>query len=51
MAENGDVAPVANFFRKVGGVEDELRLKEGVLFAFGQKAEVELKVEVGHGFC
>jgi hypothetical protein len=49
MAINGDIPPVANFSDKVGGVEDELGLEEGVLLALGQKAQVKLQVEVRHG--
>jgi len=48
VAIDGDVAPVANFLGEIGGVEDELGLEEGVLLALGQKAQVELEVEVRH---
>ena len=44
------VTPVANFFGQVGGVKDELGLKEGVLLALGQKAQVKLQaLKVRHG--
>ena len=46
---NGDVSPVADLLRKVGGVEDELGLKEGVLPVFGEEAQVQRQVEVAHG--
>jgi hypothetical protein len=45
MAINGDIPPVANFFRQVGGVEDELGLEEGVLLALGQKAQVNCRLK------
>jgi hypothetical protein len=46
VAEDGDVARVADLLRQVGGVEDELRLEEGVLLGARQEAEVDADAEV-----
>ncbi len=50
VTENGDVAPVADFLRQVGRVENVLGLKEGVVLVGRQEAEVELEPEVAHRF-
>ena len=50
VAVDGDVAPVANLFGEIGGVEDELRLEERVGLVGGQEAEIELNAKVTHGF-
>ncbi len=50
VAVDRDVAPVADLFREVGGVEDELRLEEGVGLVRRQEAEVKLHTKVAHGF-
>jgi hypothetical protein len=41
MTVDGDIAPVPNLFGQVGGVEDELGLKEGVFATLGEESEVE----------
>lgn len=46
---NRDVTPVANFFRKVCGIHDELRLEEGVLAVLGEETKIQSKVEVTQG--
>jgi hypothetical protein len=47
VPEDGDVPPVPDLLRQVGGVEDELGLEEGVLPSLGQEPEVQCQVEVG----
>ena len=37
LALDGDVAPLANFLRNVGRVENKLRLEKGIAAALGQK--------------
>ena len=51
MAEDGDVAPVADLLGQIGGVEDELRLEEGVLLVGREKAEIQLHPKVAHRLC
>ena len=46
LAEDRDVAGVADLLRQVGGVEDELRLEVGVLLGLGQEAEIDADAEV-----
>ena len=46
MAEDGDVAGVADLLGQVGRVEDELRPEEGVLLGLGQEAEIDADAEV-----
>lgn len=46
VPEDGDVSPVPNLLRQVGGVEDELGLEEGVLPSLGQEPEVQRQVEI-----
>ena len=46
VPEDGDVPPVPNLLRQVGGVEDELGLEEGVLPSLGQEPQVQRQVEV-----
>ena len=41
VAEDGDVAGVADLLGEVGGVVDELRLEEGVFLRLGQEAEID----------
>ena len=48
VAVNGDVTPVADLFRQVGGVEDEFRLEERVVLVRGQEAEIQLHAEITH---
>ena len=45
VAEDGDVAGVADLLGEIGGVEDELRLEVGVLLGLGQEAEVDADAE------
>ena len=46
LAEDGDVAGVADLLAEVGGVEDELRLEVVVLLRLGQEAEVDADPDV-----
>jgi hypothetical protein len=46
LAEDGDVARIADLLRQVGGVEDELRLEVGVLLGARQEAQVDADAEV-----
>ena len=48
VAIDRDVAPVANFLREIGGVEDELGLEVGVGLVGCQETEIELQTEIGH---
>ena len=48
MAENSDVAPIANLFAEVGGVEDVFRLEVGVSLAGSEEAEIQLEAEIAH---
>ena len=41
-----ECAPVTDLLGQVGGVDDELRLEEGVLAVLRQEAQVERQVEV-----
>ena len=41
VAEDGDVAGVADLLREIGGVVDELRLEVGVFLGLGQEAEID----------
>ena len=45
---DGDVTPVADLLGQVGGVEDELRLEEGVLLVGREKSKIELNTEIAH---
>lgn len=49
VAVDGDVAPVANLLRQVGGVDDVLGLEVGVLPVLGQEAKIQGQVEVCRG--
>ena len=46
MAEDGDVAGVADLLGQVGRVENELRLEVGVFLGLGEKAEIDADVEI-----
>ena len=46
VAEDGDVAGVADLFRQVRGVVDELGLEERVLLGTREKAQVDAHIEV-----
>ena len=48
VAEDGDVAPVADLLAQVGGVEDVFGLEVRVGLVGGEEAEVELQTEVAH---
>ena len=49
MPVDGDVAPVSNLLREVGGIYDELGLEKGVLAVLGEESQVKGEVEVRHG--
>lgn len=46
VSVDANVPPVPNLLRQVGGVEDELRLEEGVLPCLGQESKIQSQVEV-----
>jgi hypothetical protein len=46
LPEDGDVARIANFFRKVRRVENELGLKISILFSLRQKSQINANIEV-----
>ena len=46
LAEDGDVAGVADLLRQVGRVEDELRPEVGVLLRLGQEAQIDADAEI-----
>jgi hypothetical protein len=46
MPEDADVPPVSNLLRQVSGVENELRLKEGILPCLGQEPKIQSQVKV-----
>jgi hypothetical protein len=50
MAEDGDVAGVADLLGQIGRVEDELRAKVGVFLLFFQKAEIHANTEIFQRF-
>ena len=45
---DGDVTPVADFFRQIGGVEDVFRINEGLQPPYGQKAQDQRHIDVRH---
>ena len=49
VAIDGDIAPIANFLRKIGGVKDIGGFEIGVGLVGCQEAEIELQAEISHG--
>ncbi len=46
MSVDGNVSPVPNLLRQVGGIKDKLGLEESVLAGLGQETKIQSQVEI-----
>lgn len=46
MSEDGNISPISNFLRQICCIEDELRLKKGVLSSLGEEPQVQRQIEI-----
>ncbi len=46
MSVDGNVSPIPNLLRQVGGIKDKLGLEESVLAGLGQETKIQSQVEI-----